>query len=199
MSQPIQPSQTTATVPQSSGAPVPIWLIVLMFVLLFWGAVYFDMNGGWFDPKVYGPYKSVVELEPYQPKKGGIDLGRGKATYDSICALCHGPTGEGKPGQAPPLAGSEWVAGSPNRLIRIPLTGLTGPIQVKGQEYTGMAMTAMGAALSNEDLASVLSYIRQAFGNNAAPITPEQVTAIRVEIKNRPLAYTVEELKKLPE
>jgi len=63
-----------------------------------------------------------------------------------------------------------------------------------------MAMTAMGAALSNEDLASVLSYIRQAFGNNAPPITPEQIAPIRDEVKQQhPLAYTVEELKKLPE
>ena len=71
---------------------------------------------------------------------------------EHIAALCHGNDGKGKPGQAPPFAGSEWVMGSPNRMIRIPLSGLNGSVQVAGAEWN-LSMPAMGAALSDDDLA----------------------------------------------
>jgi len=199
MSQPTQPTSSPAAESSAQNATVPIWLIVLMVLLLFVGGIYFDDHGGWFEPKVYGPYVSLPDVERYQPVTGGIDLARGKKTFENICALCHGVSGEGKPGQAPPLAGSEWAQGSLNQMIRIPLVGLTGPIQVNGQDYN-LSMTAMGAALSDDDLASVLSYIRQSFGNKASPVSAEQVARLRAEVtKNHPLAYTPAELKKLQE
>jgi mono/diheme cytochrome c family protein len=115
-----------------------------------------------------------------------------------VCALCHNPDGAGKPNQAPPLAGAELVLGSANRLIHIPLAGLQGPLTVKGQQWN-LAMPAMGAALSDEDLAAVLSYMRQSWGNKASEITPEQVAKVRQELGGRTQPYTAAELEKLPE
>lgn len=182
---------------QGPGAAVPIWLIVLMFLLLYWGALYFDEHGGWFSAQVYRPYRTVEDLNVYVMTPGGN--AQGKIVFDKICALCHGNEGEGKPGQAPPLAGSEWAQGSANRMIRIPLVGLNGPIQVKGQQYN-LSMAAMGAALNDDDLAAVLTYIRTSFGNKADPIIPAQVAAVRDDVKrSHPLAYTADELKNLPE
>jgi len=192
--EPQQPLPMTADAePQAGRIPVPVWLIVLFFLLLYWGMVYFDQHSGWFNAQVYTPYRSAAELVIYQPPTGGPDLSRGKVIYENICGLCHNNDGTGKPGQAPPFVGSDWVLGSPNRMIRIPLAGLAGPIQVNGQPWN-LAMPAMGAALPDDDLAAVLTYIRQSWGNKASAITPEQVKAVRAEVGNRTQPWTADQL-----
>jgi mono/diheme cytochrome c family protein len=189
-----EPQHTSATGEQTQiTRPVPVWLLVLLLLLVFWGMVYFDQHSGWADPHVYLPYRSLPEVALYQPSAGGGNA-LGKQFYDNVCALCHNPDGTGKPGQAPPFVGSEIVLGSPARLIRIPLAGLTGPVQVKGQEYNLTSMPAMGASLTDEQLAAVLSYIRQSWGNKASEITPEQVKAVRAEVGSRSQAWTIQEL-----
>ncbi len=185
--------------PRSSRDSLPIWLVILFALLLYWGMVYFDQNSGWFSTEVYQPMQTMARLEEFQPPVGDLDP-RGKIVYDSVCALCHDPSGSGHPGQAPPFIGSEWVMGSPNRLIRIPLAGLGGPITVHGQSYTfGSAMPAMGAALPDSDLAAVLSYMRRSWGNQGSIITAEQVKAIRAAVGNRSQPFTPEEIQQVPE
>jgi mono/diheme cytochrome c family protein len=195
-------SEPNAAAPNGvSSRPVPMWLLMVTLLLLFAGMVWFDQASGWFDPKVYGPFASLADVERFQPRaRGGANLALGKQKYDLTCALCHGPDGAGKPGQAPPLAGADWVtAEGPNRLIHIVLYGLTGPIEVSGQRYTFSAgMTPFGSVLSDEDIAAILSYIRQAWGNKAAPVTPEQVQKVRAQVGNRTQPYTAEELLRLP-
>jgi mono/diheme cytochrome c family protein len=183
-----------AAEPQAGRTAVPVWLIVLFFLLLYWGMVYFDQHSGWFDAQVYTPYRSVAELALYQPPTGGVDLSRGKAVYENVCGLCHNNDGSGKPGQAPPFAGSEYALGNPNHMIRIPLAGLAGPVEVKGQQWN-LAMPAMGAALPDDDLAAVLTYIRQSWGNKASAITPEQVKAVRAAVGTRTQPWTADQLK----
>ncbi|HEY5909592.1 MAG TPA: cytochrome c [Verrucomicrobiae bacterium] len=184
---------------QAERRPVPVWLILFLFVLLYWGMVWFDERGGWFAPQVYAPYRSLVEVETYQPATAVSAKDRGAPKFEVNCALCHNSDGTGKPGQAPPFVKSEWVLGSPARLIRIPLAGLSGPIKVNGQEYNfGTSMAAMGVGLSDEDLAAVLTYIRQSWGNNASEITPEQVKAVRAEVGARTQPWTTTELEALP-
>jgi len=187
-----EPTVTTAT--------VPMWLIVGTVVLLFLSAWYFDLRGGWFHPKVYAPYVSYANVELFQPPKGGEEWRPlGMKLFNENCALCHNTDGSGKPGQAPPLAGSEWViTAGVNRLIHIPQAGLAGPIKVKGQEWN-LNMLAAGAPYSDEQLAAVLSYIRNSFGNKATPVAPDQVKKVRAEIGGRAQPYTVDELMGLPE
>jgi len=184
---------TAGAEPQAGRVAVPVWLIVLFFLLLYWGMGYFDQASGWFDAQVYTPYRSGAELALYQPPTGGVDLSRGKAVYENICGLCHGNDGMGKPGQAPPFAGSEWALGNPNHMIRIPLAGLAGPVEVKGQQWN-LSMPAMGAALPDDDLAAVLTYIRQSWGNKASAITPEQVKAVRTAVGSRTQPWTADQL-----
>ena len=185
-----------STEPRAGSVAVPIWLIVLLFLLFYWGMVYFDQHSGWFSTEVYGPYTSKAELALYQPPSGGFDINQGKAVYENVCGLCHNNDGTGKAGQAPPFVGSDWVSGSPEHMIRIPLAGLAGPIQVAGQAYN-LSMPAMGAALSDDDLAAALSYIRQTWGNKASIITPEQVKAVRAKVGNRTQPWTAAELEAL--
>ncbi|MCS7091055.1 MAG: cytochrome c [Limisphaera sp.] len=176
---------------------VPMWLVVLLAVLGYWGMVYFDHHGGWFDARVYAPFASVSVVNELQPVSGAeAFVNRGRAVYETTCALCHGSDGQGKPGQAPPLAGSDFVLGPSGRLIRIPLHGLTGPIEVRGQVWN-LAMPAMGAALSPEDLAAALTYIRQAWGNNAGPISAAEVEAVKAATAGRTLPWTAAELKSI--
>src|SRR5271154_2965082 len=134
--------------PTAERSPLPIWILMLTLLLLYLGSVYFDHHGGWFDAQVYAPYSSIEELDAYQPKSGAAAMmSRGKQVYEQVCGLCHGNDGLGKPGQAPPLAGSEWVnAKGMKRLIHIPLAGINGPLPVGGKDWN-LAMAAMGAAL----------------------------------------------------
>lgn len=165
----------------------PAWIFALTLLLLFLGAVYFDRHSGWFDSQVYAPYGSSDELDAYQPKSGAAALfAEGKKQYGMICAACHGDDGLGKPGQAPPLAGSEWVnATSFKRVEEIPQLGLTGPIHVAGQEWN-LQMAPMGAALSDDDLAAVLTYIRGSWGNKASPVSDSDIKAMRALVAGHP-------------
>jgi mono/diheme cytochrome c family protein len=199
MTEASQPTANPPTPAEPSAArrAVPVWLFVLLFILLFWGMVFFDQRSGWANSQVYTPYHSVEQLALYQPGQGDDPLVRGKAKYEEVCALCHNTDGSGKPNQAPPLSGSDWATGSVNRMIRIPLIGLSGPIKVKDQEMN-LSMPAMGAAMTDEQLAAVLSYIRASFGNKASLVTPDQVKAVRTEVGNRSNPFTAAELSTIP-
>jgi mono/diheme cytochrome c family protein len=110
-----------------------------------------------------------------------------------VCVGCHLPQGQGQEGLAPPLAGSEWVQGPEQRLIRIVLHGVGGPITVNGTEYN-MDMPGIGAAFSDEQIAQVLSYIRRDFGNEAPVVDTATVTSVRAATKDRGATWTAVEL-----
>lgn len=113
------------------------------------------------------------------------------ASY-TTCAACHQADGNGIQNAFPPLAGSEWVNGPAENLIRIQLRGLQGKITVKGAEYNGVMPP--NSSLSDEQIAEVLTYIRSNFGNKASAITAEQVKALRGEV-GKPM-LTVDDLIK---
>lgn len=120
---------------------------------------------------------------------------RGAAVYQSVCGLCHQPTGYGVPNVAPPLVESSWVTGEPERLIRIALHGLYGEIEVSGQKWNlAMPGQGMNPLLDDAKLADVLSYIRNAWGNEAAPITAAQIAAVREQTKDRKMPWTADTL-----
>lgn len=185
--------------PSATRATVPMWLFTLLLVLLFLGGVYFDHHSGWFNAKVYSPYVSAEQLELYQPKSGvAAAAAQGKKVYETVCGICHGVDGLGKPNQAPPLAGSEWVI-TPgfHRLAQIPLLGLNGSLQVEGKDWN-LNMAPMGAALSDADLAAVLTYIRSSWGNKAGAISADDVKAIRAAVGGHP-AISAAQLNGIPE
>jgi mono/diheme cytochrome c family protein/glucose/arabinose dehydrogenase len=116
---------------------------------------------------------------------------------DGHCATCHQKDGNGLPeAQFPPLAGSEWVQGSEDRLIRLTLHGLIGPIEVKGVKYPGAVPMTPFKFLSDAEVADVLTFVRNAFGNQAAPVTPQAVQKVRAATKEQPSFYSATELQK---
>ncbi len=107
-------------------------------------------------------------------------LAVGKAQF-VVCGACHGQNGEGG-AIAPPLAGSEWVKGPISNLIKIQLRGLNGPISVAGKEYNFPGGMAALSYQTDEQIASVLTYVRNSFGNKGSAVKPEQVAALRGEV-----------------
>lgn len=127
------------------------------------------------------------------------DAAAGQTVYMQVCFACHQPTGMGLPGMFPTLAGSDWVtAAKPDRLIRIVLHGITGPIQLNGQPFSSPApiMPPQGT-LSDEQIANVLTYVRTNFGNQASAVTADEVKAIRELEKARTAMWTQAELEKI--
>lgn len=131
----------------------------------------------------------------------GIDKERflkGQEIYkkDGYCTTCHQPDGKGlSPSGFPPLAGANWVIGNEDRLIKLTMHGLLGPIEVLGESFPGQVpMTPFGGILDDEELAAVLTYVRKSFGNNASVITKEQVQKVREKTKDRKGFYSPEEL-----
>jgi mono/diheme cytochrome c family protein/glucose/arabinose dehydrogenase len=109
----------------------------------------------------------------------------GQKQYLATCSGCHQARGTGLPGAAKPLVGSQWVLGSPARLIRIVLQGKEG----------AMLMPPIGSSLTDDQLASVLTYIRRSWGNTASAIPPMLVHDIRAETQGRTKPWTEEELQ----
>jgi mono/diheme cytochrome c family protein len=117
----------------------------------------------------------------------------GQKVFSQTCVACHQSTGLGVPGAFPPLAGSEWVNGDKAQLVRIVLHGLTGDLQVKGEDYEGM-MPPWGQTLGNPEIAAVLTYIRSSWGNKGDAVTAAEVASIRDATGGRSGPWTAKEL-----
>ena len=123
---------------------------------------------------------------------------KGREVYfrDGHCVTCHQPAGEGIAGIYPPLAGSEWVDDEA-RLLKMVLHGLTGDITVKGQRYleeTTPPMPAFAGLLNDEEIAALVTYVRNAFGAPASVTTPERVRELRAATAGQNTFYRVEAL-----
>jgi mono/diheme cytochrome c family protein len=165
----------------------PLWVMVTAGVVLYLGLGFLADRAGGFNNQVYEPYPSLAYVKRAHPPTGDDPIGRGKKVFEARgCGGCHGATGDGMPGVNPPLSGSEWVqAEGPNRLVRIVLNGLNGPITVKGQAYSSQ-MPAMGEGLSDREIADLLSYLRNSWGNKASIVKEAQVKPIASEVRGKP-------------
>ena len=137
----------------------------------------------------------VAVVAPAGPKLSAAEMKRfevGKANYELYCLPCHQAHGLGQEGLAPPLLGSEWVGGSEQRIARIVLRGLRGPIKVKGQTYE-LDMPTL-EVLDDEQIATVLTYVRNEWGHAFSPVSTNMVQKIRAQIADHADAWTQEEL-----
>jgi len=99
-------------------------------------------------------------------------IAQGKNVFENNCLACHQSNGEGIPNAFPPLAKSDFLNADHDRAIGILLHGRSGPITVNGKNFDSV-MPAI--ALNNEQIANVLTYVLNSFGNNGGQVTPAQV------------------------
>jgi mono/diheme cytochrome c family protein len=105
---------------------------------------------------------------------------RGKSVYDAVCAACHMPDGAGVPRMNPPLAGSKTLKGPKEKSITIALNGLSG-VEINGDRYDNVM--ASHADLTDQQLADVLTFARNSFGNKASLVSAAEVAKVRAKKK----------------
>jgi mono/diheme cytochrome c family protein/glucose/arabinose dehydrogenase len=147
------------------------------------------------------PGKADREPEPERAAPLSMDQKvrweRGRKQFAVSCAVCHSISGLGEEGKGPPLVDSEWALGSEQRLVRILLNGLHGPIKVGGKVYSGVEMPAI-LTMTNAEISEALTYVRREWGHQAAPVEPETIKKIRALVDDREEPWTEKELQKLP-
>lgn len=187
--------------PRDGYEPIPLWMVSFFMALVFWGGAYLAFYSGGFQADVFDPSRVSWSGGGAAADKGPPDpMVIGKRLYTANCVACHQATGQGVAGQFPTLVDSEWVLSrdwhGDNHLVKILLHGLQGPIQVKGNTYNG-AMPPW-KQLKDEQIAAILTYIRNEWGNSAPPITAEQVAKVREETAGQTEPYTQNQLKAIP-
>ncbi|MCS5491648.1 HEAT repeat domain-containing protein [Algoriphagus sp. CAU 1643] len=122
----------------------------------------------------------------------------GKEIYarEGFCGTCHQLDGGGlTASQFPPLRGTSWVTGNQERLIKIVLKGIMGEIEVNGRVYPGQVpMTPYEGMLNDTEIAAVLTYVRNSFGNQASPISSDLVKQVREEVMDKKGFWNADEL-----
>ncbi len=108
-----------------------------------------------------------------------IQIAKGKQVYMQTCFVCHQVNAEGIPNQIPPLAKSDYLMADAERAIRIVLQGQTGEVEVNGKKYNGTMLPLNN--LTDEEVANVLTYVRNSFGNSGEAVKPEAVRLVRSE------------------
>ncbi len=117
----------------------------------------------------------------------------GERVYGRVCVTCHQADGAGIAPAFPPLAGSAVATGDAEVPIKIVLSGLTGEMTRDGTIFNGM-MTPWASALSDAEIAAVLTYVRSNFGNSADAVTEAQVAGVRAATSSQTAPYTTDEL-----
>ena len=181
--------------PQEGFSPVPIFLMFIFAALCFWGGVYLVEHSGGYRWDAYSPDFNPSAGAPKPVEIALFD--RGAKVYRNQCAQCHQADGNGVLGVYPPLVASNWVTGHPQVVSRILINGLNGPILVKGSNYNGNmpAFGSSGLALSDKDIAGVITYIRQEWGNSASEVTEATIAEYSNLYAGRSVPWQATDLK----
>jgi mono/diheme cytochrome c family protein len=180
--------------PSDGAEPVPWWLWTGAVLAIFFGGFYLGRHSGTFSTVPHQGYVPIgVAGSEAQAGAAKAPLD-GSKIYASRCAACHQADAKGIPGTFPPLADSEWVKGNPETVIRILLHGMEGPVTVGGVTYNGV-MPPWQGALTDAEIAAVISYERGLPGNAAGPVDAEAVTRLRQALATRKSPWTAADLK----
>lgn len=128
---------------------------------------------------VKGQTKPVVKNTGVTPLAASI--ARGKVLYQNICLACHQADGSGVPRMNPPLIKTSFVLGDKTKLITIILKGLNDDVEIEGEYYSNPMPPQ--AQLKDQEIADVLTFVRNSFGNKASAVKPAEVKAVRAKIK----------------
>ena len=155
------------------------------------------------ETRLTGNFLSNDDEEAIVSHLKGDDLEifkKGKKIYETegYCITCHQESGTGlQQAGYPTLVNQQWVTGDEERLIKLVLHGLYGPMDVMGNHYEGQVpMMAFKGLLKDDEIAAVLTYVRNSFGNKASVIDPKKVKEVRAATKERKDFYTPSDLLK---
>lgn len=130
------------------------------------------------------------------PQKAAAKVARtGAQVYTATCVTCHQVDGQGVRGAFPPIVNTDWVNGRAEIPIAIVLHGMTGDVTLAGVKYN-VPMAPLGATLSDQEIANVVTYVRAQWGNKGTPVTVADVAAARAATKTRRAPWTAGELRK---
>jgi len=132
--------------------------------------------------EVERPEFASMPVPPHLKGEAAAQYRAGQEVYfrEGHCVTCHQPNGKGLDPAFPSLEKSPWVNGDKEHLIKIAMFGLMGPLEVNGKKYDGQVpMTPFGGMLKDDELAAVLTFVRNSFGNQAEPIQPAEVKKVR--------------------
>ena len=122
-------------------------------------------------PAQKGPGKAAVQAS----------MDRGKQVYLEQCLACHQVDALGVQGMNPPLVRTKWILGDKTTLVQVVLKGMTGEVDINGDTYHNVM--APHSDLTDQQIADVLTYVRNNFGNKASAVTVAEVKAIRAKTK----------------
>lgn len=131
------------------------------------------------------PTALMAQTKKAAPKAGASSAAvtaastRGKEVYTNLCLACHQADGSGVPNLNPPLIKTQWVLGNKNPLIEMVLKGSQGKVEIDGEKFHN-TMPAL-SYLTDQQIADVLTYVRNSFGNKASLVTPAEVKAVRAK------------------
>jgi nitrite reductase (NO-forming) len=111
-------------------------------------------------------------------------IAAGKALFMGTCSACHQAEGQGLPRTFPPLAKSDYLMADKKRSIEIVLNGMTGPVTVNGEDYN--SVMAPLSHLADDDIANILTYVRNSWGNSGDAVSAKEVTEVRSTTKRPP-------------
>jgi mono/diheme cytochrome c family protein len=180
--------------PTENFSPMPLFLVAVFMILAFWAGVYIVHYSGDFGPFHYNETVKAGAAEDTGPREVDM-MALGKRIYNQNCVACHQSSGLGLPGVYPPLVASDWLMDNPERLIKVVLAGLAGPVVVNGNEYNN-AMTAFGR-LSDQQIAAVLTWLRTdpEHKNDSYPVSEELVAQVRADYGARAEPWSQAELE----
>ncbi|HKW30950.1 MAG TPA: copper-containing nitrite reductase [Verrucomicrobiae bacterium] len=123
------------------------------------------------------PPKPVAATEIASTKMAGTQFANGQRVFNQICFACHQVNGQGMPGVFPRLARSDFLMADKNRSIGVVLKGLNGAVTVDSSKFVG-SMPPL-ATLSDQQIADVLTYVRNSWGNSGEAVSAEEVHQVR--------------------
>jgi mono/diheme cytochrome c family protein len=166
--------------PRDGIHPTPVAYIVMALFFAMWGGWYIGMYSG--DWTADGLAETASRMGvPVATPQDPMELG---AEIYNACMQCHQADGKGVAGSFPPLAGNAHITGDKHRLAAILLNGLQGELVVNGNTYNSQ-MPAWKDNFNDEEIAAVLTFIRNSFGNKAEPVSKEIVAEVRKETAAR--------------
>lgn len=184
--------------------PINLWILAACGVvaiiaggILGGAGKLFSYGSSFREGYVRTPAPGTAESGP-QPKEAlAAYMAKGSKIYSAKCNGCHGPDAKGDGANFPSLVGSKWVLGETDRFAMIILNGLQGPIST-GKSY-GAGMAAQGAGLSPADLAGIMTFVRNNFGNSIGDVITVEMAKAAMEISdaraNKGLQLTAAELE----